>query len=97
MPKLWLLCQRWTSSQELSDGASLCAAKCVYCPHGMLLPILTPNPQLEMLTQREQLMEDIDSIIESYQSDENFDINDCDDRDDLIRVLCDSVCRNFPS
>lgn len=53
--------------------------------------------KLEMLTQREQLMEDIDSIIESYQSDENFDINDCDDRDDLIRVLCDSVCRNFPS
>ena len=53
--------------------------------------------RLEMLTAREQLMEDIDSIIESYQSDENFDINDCDDRDDLIRVLCDSVCKNFPA
>ena len=53
--------------------------------------------KLEMLTQREQLMEDIDSIIESYQSDENFDINDCDDRDDLIRVLCDAVCANFPT
>ncbi len=53
--------------------------------------------KLEMLMQRKQLMEDIDSIIESYQSDENFDINDCDDRDDLIRVLCDTVCRNFPA
>ena len=53
--------------------------------------------RLEMLSAREQLMEDIDSIIESYQSDENFDINDCDDRDDLIRVLCDSVCKNFPA
>ena len=53
--------------------------------------------KLEMLMQRKQLMEDIDSIIESYQSDENFDINDCDDRDDLIRVLCDAVCRNFPA
>ena len=53
--------------------------------------------KLEMLMQRKQLMEDIDSIIESYQSDENFDINDCDDRDDLIRVLCDVVCRNFPA
>jgi hypothetical protein len=55
------------------------------------------NNQLEMLTAREQLMEDIDCIIESYQSDENFDINDCDDRNDLIRVLGDAVCRNFPS
>ena len=53
--------------------------------------------RLEMLTAREQLMEDIDSIIESYQSDENFDINDCDDRDDLIRILCDAVCSNFPA
>jgi len=52
---------------------------------------------LEMLTAREQLMEDIDSIVESYQCDENFDINDCDDRDDLIRVLCDAVCKNFPT
>jgi len=53
--------------------------------------------RLEMLTAREQLMGDIDSIVESYQCDENFDINDCDDRDDLIRVLCDAVCRNFPT
>lgn len=53
--------------------------------------------RLEMLSAREQLMEDIDCIIESFQSDENFDINDCDDRDDLTRVLCDAVCKNFPA
>jgi len=52
--------------------------------------------RLELLSQREQLMEDIDSIVESYQMDGNFDINDCDDREDLIRVLCDVVCKNFP-
>ena len=53
--------------------------------------------QLQMLSQREQLMEDIDCIIESYQIDENFNINDCDDRDDLVRVLCEAVCKNFPT
>jgi hypothetical protein len=53
--------------------------------------------KLLIMMSREQLMEDIDCIIESYQSDENFDINDCDDRNDLIRVLCDAVCRNFPT
>jgi len=61
------------------------------------MPVDGIEPDLEMLTQREQLMEDIDAIIESYQSDENFDINDCDDRDDLISVLCDAVIKNFPT
>jgi len=46
--------------------------------------------QLEMLTQREQLMEDIDCIIES-----NF--GEVEYKDDVIRQLCDAVCRNFPS
>ena len=52
------------------------------------------NNQLEMLQQREQLMEDIDAIITSqYLNDK---INE-DDMEDLIRVLCDAVCQNFPS
>ena len=46
--------------------------------------------QLEMLTAREQLMEDIDCIIES-----NF--GEVEYKDDVIRQLCDAVCRNFPS
>ena len=48
------------------------------------------NTNLEMLTQREQLMEDIDCIIES-----NF--GEVEYKDDVIRQLCDAVCRNFPA
>ncbi len=48
---------------------------------------------LEMLTSREQLMEDIDAIVTSqYLSDKIEE----DDMEDLIRVLCDAVCANFP-
>ena len=43
---------------------------------------------LEMLTAREQLMEDIECIIESRIDD------DCDG---LIEALCNAVCINFPS
>ena len=48
------------------------------------------NTNLEMLTAREQLMEDIDCIIES-----NF--GEVEYKDDVIRMLCDAVCRNFPA
>ena len=44
---------------------------------------------LEMLTAREQLMEDIDCIIES-----NF--GEVEYKDEVIRQLCDAVCQNFP-
>ena len=46
--------------------------------------------QLEMLSAREQLMEDIDCIIEA-----NF--GQVDYKDDVIRMLCDAVCANFPA
>ena len=52
------------------------------------------NNQLEMLSQREQLMEDIDCIITSQYMDDK--INE-DDMENLIRVLCDAVCTNFPT
>tara|TARA_A100001234_G_scaffold100146_1_gene88046 strand:- start:502 stop:648 length:147 start_codon:yes stop_codon:yes gene_type:complete len=42
---------------------------------------------MEMLTAREQLMEDIEMIIETRIDD------DCDG---LIKALCDAVCINFP-
>ena len=48
------------------------------------------NPKLEMLSAREQLMEDIDCIIES-----NF--GEVEYKDDVIRMLCDAVIKNFPS
>ena len=50
--------------------------------------------RLEMLTAREQLMWDIDGIVEEFACNNNISE---DDMEDLIRVLCDSVCKNFPS
>ena len=52
--------------------------------------LLTNMDRLEMLTAREQLMEDIDCIIES-----NF--GEVEYKDDVIRQLCDAVCKNFPA
>ena len=54
------------------------------------LHTLEMNNQLEMLSQREQLMEDIEDIIES-----NF--GEVEYKDDVIRMLCDAVCTNFPT
>ena len=51
--------------------------------------------RLEMLTQREQLMEDIDCIVDDFFYEKyNGDIAE---RDELVTLLCDAVCRNFPS
>jgi len=49
--------------------------------------------QLEMLTAREQLMEDIDCIIEG----ELDGIISDNLSDELVRRLCDAVCKNFPT
>ena len=62
----------------------------------------TPNPHLEMLMQREQLMEDIDSIVESISSvmtdDYDIDWNTIEvSHEELTRMLCDAVCKNFPA
>ena len=43
-----------------------------------------------MLSKREQLMEDIDCIIES-----NF--GEVEYKNDVIRQLCNAVCKNFPT
>ena len=51
--------------------------------------------QLEMLTAREQLMEDIDSICDEFFC-QNFP-NSKEQFDELTRVLCDAVCKNFPT
>ena len=53
----------------------------------------TPNPQLEMLMQREQLMEDIDAIVEEHSYYSNMS---AEKAEDLVRVLCDAVSNNFP-
>ena len=48
-----------------------------------------PNPMLEMLMAREQLMEDIISIVESQLPDQNVG--------ELEQLLCDAVCKHFPA
>ena len=54
--------------------------------------------RLEMLTQREQLMEDIDCIVfEFFDEHYNMDDDYRPEKDDLVRILCDAVCKNFPT
>ena len=48
----------------------------------------------QLLTAREQLMWDIDGIVEEFACNNNISE---DDMEDLIRVLCNAVCKNFPS
>ena len=49
---------------------------------------------LEMLTSREQLMWDIDGIVEEFSCNNNISE---DDMEDLIKVLCNAVVKNFPA
>jgi len=60
----------------------------------------TDMNRLEMLTAREQLMEDIDSIVDETFM-EMFGWEDVDKwsnhKDELTRILCDAVCKNFPA
>ena len=50
---------------------------------------------LEMLSKREQLMEDIDCIVTEYFTSKNGYVNQEGYR--LIRILCDAACKNFYS
>ncbi len=62
-------------------------------PHHHSSPMID---RLTMLSQREQLMEDIDCIITSFFDDTWGDYDDAD-CNQLIATLCDSVCKNFPA
>ena len=59
--------------------------------------------RLEMLTAREQLMEDIDAIVEGFYFDQPIpDFGGrlqltAADSEELISILCDAVCKNFPT
>tara|TARA_R100001443_G_scaffold18102_2_gene28820 strand:- start:127 stop:339 length:213 start_codon:yes stop_codon:yes gene_type:complete len=60
--------------------------------------------KLEMLTQREQLMEDINCIVDEYfqsirnECTEMGEMSNIDEaQDDLFGTLCDAVCANFPT
>jgi len=53
------------------------------------------NDTLEMLSAREQLMEDVDSICDDFfYSNYNGDISEAEE---LVRILCDAVVKNFPA
>ena len=53
------------------------------------------NDTLEMLSAREQLMEDIDSICDDFfYNNYNGDISEAEE---LVRILCDAVSKNFPT
>ncbi len=52
---------------------------------------------LEMLMQREQLMEDIDAIVDEYFTAMYGIDYDGEERDTLTKFLCDAVCKNFPT
>jgi len=54
------------------------------------MPVDGIEPDLEMLTQREQLMEDIDAIVDCFD-------RDTESNDELVLRLCDAVCKNFPT
>ena len=58
------------------------------------MPVDGIEPDLEMLSQREQLMEDIDAIVEEHSYYSNMS---AEKAEDLVRVLCDAVCKNFPA
>ena len=46
------------------------------------------NDTLEMLSSREQLMEDIDAIVDEMCGKGS---------EELVALLCDAVCKNFPT
>ena len=49
---------------------------------------------LEMLSQRENLMENIESVVDDFFY-ENYN-GDTAERDKLTRIICDAVCKHFP-
>ncbi len=55
----------------------------------------TTMEKLEMFDAREKLMIDIDCIIESFCM-EMWEGKYPETQDDLTRLLCDAVCKNFP-
>ena len=52
------------------------------------------NAYAEMLSTREQLMEDIISIVSDCSDSGHI----CEESSDMLQeMLCDAVCKNFPT
>ena len=57
-------------------------------------PKMINNDTLEMLSAREQLMEDIISIVSEGSASGHI----CEESSDMLQtLLCDAVCKNFPT
>ncbi len=68
----------------------------LYCIHVRdFFMVSINNDMIEMLTSREQLMEDIDAICDEFFCE--YFPSSSDKYEELVRVLCDSVCKNFPT
>ena len=79
---------------QLFNSAMACA--CWFMSFVSTFTYSKMNTNLEMLTAREQLMEDIDSIIETFCM-EMWEGKYPETQEDLTRILCDAVCKNFPT
>ena len=56
----------------------------------MVTPLPDPKMNINLKTQREQLMEDIDAIVDCFD-------RDTESNDELVLRLCDAVVKRFPA
>ena len=83
-------CQLFTVREKTPAGYGLLLHHC-----DVSVGVLVQLDYKGMLMNREQLMEDIDSIIESYFYEVLKD-SSSDNQDDLTKLICDAVCKHFP-
>jgi len=74
---------------QLFNSAMACA--CWFMSFVSTFTYSKMNTNLDLLTAREQLMEDIGSIMESFR------FESYDDLYELEKNLCDAVLKNFPT
>jgi len=88
--QFWLPCDTLRTGTVISQSMGCCAILNKSTKQSIM------NPKLEMLSAREQLMSDIECIIEGFFYDTWGD-EYTEEQNELVKVLCDSVCSNFPS
>jgi hypothetical protein len=86
----------WLNWHKVSAQTS---KSCIVKGSKKFIPKMINNDTLEMLMQREQLIEDIDAIVDQFTFDLPIDdIHErCELAEELTRILCDAVCKNFPT
>jgi len=95
-------CSRWNLWHSRDVGWAIQCRRAHQRKHRILMSFVSNftyskmDTNLEMLTAREQLMEDIDSIIDGWWVD-TFEDEHSEEKEHLTRILCDAVCKNFPT